>query len=53
MIAHLLAAILAAADPLVVILPNGSQIAAERVDYHVGAGTVEIVEAPLFRDGFE
>ena len=53
MIAALLAAILAAADPLVVILPDGSRISAQRVEYHVGAGTVVIVEAPLFRDGFE
>ena len=38
---------------LVVILPDGSEISAQRVDYHVGAGTVVVTEAPLFRDGFE
>lgn len=38
---------------LVVILPDGSEIQAQQVDYHVGAGTVVISEAPIFRDGFE
>lgn len=48
-----LALMFAGADPLVVILPGGSQISAERVDYHVGAGTVVIFERAIFKDGFE
>lgn len=38
---------------LIVILPNGSEIQAQQVDYHIGADTVVIIEAPVFRDGFE
>ena len=49
----LFACLFALADPLVVILPDGSQISADRVDYHVGTGTVVIVEGVLFQDSFE
>lgn len=38
---------------LVVILPDGSEIQAQQVDYHIGADTVVVLEAPIFRDGFE
>jgi hypothetical protein len=49
MIAHLLVAVFG----LIVILPDGREIQAQQVDYRVGTGTVVILEAPVFRDGFE
>lgn len=51
MTALLLAAILYA--DLRVILPDGRELSAQRVDVHPDAQTVVIYEAPLFADGFE
>ena len=51
MTALLLAAILYA--DLRVILPDGRELSASRVDVHPDAQTVVIYEAPLFADGFE
>ena len=51
MTALLLAAILYA--DLRVILPNGSELSAQRVDALPDARMVVIYEAPLFADGFE
>ncbi|MBP6364384.1 MAG: hypothetical protein KA329_12795 [Novosphingobium sp.] len=53
MIAALLAAILAASGQLTVILPDGSRISAQRVEYRPSELTVVIVEGAIFRDGFE
>ena len=53
MIAALLAAILAASGQLTVILPDGSRISAQHVEYQPDTLTVVIVEVALFRDGFE
>lgn len=41
------------AEPLIVVLPNGSEIRAERVDAMPLERMVFVIEAPLFRDGFE
>lgn len=38
---------------LLVILPNGQNIQASRVDIYPDTKTVVIVEAPLFGDSFE
>lgn len=36
-----------------VVLPNGTELSAQRVDVHPDAQMVVIYEAPLFADGFE
>ena len=48
----LLLAALVWAD-LRVVLPNGTELSAQRVDVLPDAQTVVIYEAPLFADGFE
>lgn len=40
-------------EPLIVILPSGAELRAERVDVMPFERMVFIFEAPLFRDGFE
>lgn len=51
--ATLAAALLPSTTPLRVILPDGTELSAQRVDVHPDAQTVVIYEAPLFADGFE
>jgi len=51
--ATLCAALLPSTATLRVVLPNGSEITASRVDVHPDARMVVIYEAPLFKDGFE
>lgn len=36
-----------------IMLPNGTELSAQRVDVHPDAQTVVIYEAPIFKDGFE
>lgn len=36
-----------------IMLPDGTELSAQRVDVHPDAQTVVIYEAPLFADGFE
>lgn len=38
---------------LIVTLPDGTELSAQRVDVHPDAQTVVIYEAPLMADGFE
>ena len=51
--ATILAALLPSTTTLRVILPDGTELSAQRVDVHPDAQTVVIYEAPLFADGFE
>lgn len=51
--ATLCAFLLSYTATLRVILPDGTELAAQRVDVHPDAQTVVIYEAPLFADGFE
>ena len=36
-----------------IMLPDGTELSAQRVDVHPDAQTVVIYEAPIFKDGFE
>lgn len=51
--ATLCAFLLSYTATLRVILPDGTELSAQRVDVHPDAQTVVIYEAPLFADGFE
>ena len=51
--ATLCAFLLSYTATLRVILPDGSELSAQRVDVHPDALTVVIYEAPLMADGFE
>ena len=51
--ATLCAFLLSYTATLRVILPDGTELSAQRVDVHPDAQTVVIYEAPLMADGFE
>ena len=51
--ATLCAALLPSTATLRVVLPNGTELSAQRVDVFPDARMVVIYEAPLFADGFE
>ena len=51
--ATLCAFLLSYTATLRVILPDGTELSAQRVDVHPDAQTVVIYEAPIFKDGFE
>lgn len=51
--ATLCAALLPSTPTLRVVLPNGTELSAQRVDVSPDAQMVVIYEAPLFKDGFE
>lgn len=51
--ATLCAFLLSYTATLRVILPDGTELSAHRVDVHPDAQTVVIYEAPLMADGFE